>query len=83
MWDEWRIGDWLGNNISSGLSDIGGVFNDMWKSVFPSSRDPIVYNNALQGFSNSQLVKGWQNEGIGSSGSLKNLINYLLMTNMI
>jgi len=27
-----------------------------------------VYNNALQGFSNSQQSKGWQNEGIGSSG---------------
>ena len=42
----------------------------MWKSVFPSSRDPIVYNNALQGFSNSQSVKGWQNEGIGSGSSV-------------
>jgi len=40
----------------------------MWKSVFPGSLDPIVYNNALQGFSNSQSVKGWQNEGIGSGG---------------
>src|SRR5690606_30247445 len=66
MWDEWRIGDWLGNNISSGLSDIGGFFNNAWKSVFPGSRDAIVYNNALQGFSNSQQSKGWQNDGFKS-----------------
>jgi len=68
MWDEWRIGDWLGNNFDSAVSDIDNFFTDVWKSVFPGSRDPIVYNNALQGFSNSQSVKGWQNEGIGSSG---------------
>ncbi|HLV70507.1 MAG TPA: RHS repeat-associated core domain-containing protein, partial [Xanthomarina sp.] len=73
-WDEWRIGDWLGNNFDSALSEIDGAFTAAWKSIFPGSRDAIVYNNALQGFSNSQSVKGWQNEGIGSSG-FENMYN--------
>src|SRR5690606_8647402 len=67
--DEWRIGDWLGNNFDSALSEIDGAFTAAWKSIFPGSRDAIVYDNGRQGFSNSQQSKGWQNEGIGSKGS--------------